>query len=133
MPRKYYRKRYAKKDKYSIETRVFQTDETEDWAERGTSQGGLQQTHQRSFEVVPATNVEGIRKVKHFTLTFTSNSAGELKPLAYALVYVPEGYFENDIKIPIAGNTIIILSPLLRLRDNGDLILNGPPLKSRTP
>ena len=136
MPRKYYRKRYVNKDKYSIETRIYQTDQTEDWALVDSSSTlGTQDSHQRVYEVVSPTNVQGVRKVKHFTLTFTSNSTGELKPLAYALVYVPEGYGFNNIRIPTEGNLapVNMYEPNQFVISQGVLDFSGGPLRIRSP
>ena len=71
--RPYKRARYAKRDKYSVQQKAFQFNAT-----GGTTSGQL---------IVPATTLEGMRKVKHITV----NLAGLSGQLWWAIVYVPQG------------------------------------------
>ena len=74
--RAYKRPRYGKRDKYSVQQKAFQFS-----ADPGTSSTWL---------LVPATTLEGMRKVKHLmvNLTIDPDSVG---PMWWAIVYVPQG------------------------------------------
>lgn len=59
----------------------------------------------RSVPVVPATDTFGTRKVKNFTLTIDSNNYE--MPMAWALVYVPDGQEPSKLTVTgIADNKI---------------------------
>ena len=79
MYRRYYSRRGAK---YSNETMAFNVGIT------GDKEGGVPLTTQ-PLVVVPATNVLGNRKVKNFTLKFTSYGCDDA--IYGVLAYVPEG------------------------------------------
>ena len=74
--RAYKRPRYGKRDKYSVQQKAFQFS-----ADAGQSSTWL---------LVPATTLEGMRKVKHLmvNLTIDPDTAG---PMWWAIVYVPQG------------------------------------------
>ena len=84
--------RYAKKtyrsnknrDKYSVEQTAFTASPSD------TPQNNL---YQAVTTVVPATNVQGMRKVKHLTLSV--GCTGNIGLIYWALVYVPYGYTPN--------------------------------------
>ena len=79
------RSRGYNRDKYSIER-------TSVSAPVGTLINGI---HQANIAVVPASTAQGMRKVKHVTVTITSpNSEGTIW---WALVYVPQGYQPNAL------------------------------------
>ena len=46
---------------------------------------------------MPFTSVEGMRKVKHITCTLTGGAGVDNGFVAWALVYVPEGYAPNTL------------------------------------
>ena len=48
--------------------------------------------YQNTANIVPFTSVEGMRKVKHITCTLTGGAGVDNGFVAWALVYVPEGY-----------------------------------------
>ena len=80
MPR-YYRKSYrgvsrGGRDKYSVEQQAGSVSAT-----------GAQQTN---IAVVPSTAIQGMRKVKHLTVSMSSADA-QLESCFWALVYVPQG------------------------------------------
>ena len=88
----YYRRRprpwaVARRAKYSIQQKGFQF---------AAAQG---QT--TTVAVVPATVVEGMRKVKHLTVNATVQ--GESDTFYWALVYVPQGTIPNAITITTAS------------------------------
>lgn len=135
MPRRYSRRRsYGPKDKYSIENRIVQTNTLPNWpaiAESGDFGAGKQ----IAYEIVPKTETQGMRKCKHFTMTFTCDSGGELKPMYYALVYVPDGYDVNRVGLP-KYNTVSSHSPYEPNQfviSQGILDFSGGPLRIRSP
>lgn len=134
MPRKYYRKRYVKKDKYSVENRIVQSNTINNWEHRAST-GDFASTYQTDKVIVPNTDVEGMRKCKHFTLTFTAGSNHEMRPLYYALVYVPEGYSPNWINLPKYDNIGVYspYEPNQFVISQGLLDFSGGPLRIRSP
>lgn len=84
--RRYYRKSYGGRDKYSIEQRAgtIGTD----------SNGNGNQT------IVLPTTVQGMRKVKHISVSlgglYQSGTASSI--VYYAIVFVPSGYEVNNIE-----------------------------------
>ena len=73
MPRYHRRRVYSgARDKYSVEHSAF----------AGTVNGGATS----SIDVVPATTVQGMRKVKHLTISASVSSA-----MYWALMYIPQG------------------------------------------
>ena len=81
--RPYKRARYGKKLKYSVQQKAFQFS-----AAAGTTTGQL---------IVPATTLEGTRKVKHLTINLTS-TPGNVQ-FWWALVYVPQATAVGQITI----------------------------------
>lgn len=87
MPRRYYTRRYyGGRDKYSIEQRA---------GEIGTDSNG-----NGSQVIVQSTTVQGMRKVKHVTVSlgglYQQGTASSV--VYYALVFVPSGYNVNNIE-----------------------------------
>ena len=98
MPRKFRRSyRSSNRDKYSIETTSIRLPTS--WTE--LSLPDLSVTFQTSIPVLQPTDVQGMRKVKHLTLSFSCDQ--NPAPVWYALVYVPEGYTPNNLQIPQTG------------------------------
>ena len=95
MPRKFYRKSYrsSPRDKYSIEHTTVSV------LTAATATANL---YQQTTNIVPASPTQGMRKVKHVTVSLTSDlpQSGVLSSIYWALVYVPEGYSVN----PMNGN-----------------------------
>ena len=82
---KYYKKTYyrGKRDKYSVEQTATVAVVP---AATATAPG------QSGISVVPATSVEGMRKVKHITVSLAMPGTGAAPTSVYwALVYVPQG------------------------------------------
>jgi len=87
MPR-YYRRRFAKtapRDKYSVEQKLIKGSLT--------ALAGQDPGYQQAIIVVPASNLQGMRKVKHLTVNLTCDA----EHLYWALVYVPQGTDPNPI------------------------------------
>ena len=86
--RAYKRPSYGGRDKYSIQNKAFSFT-----IASGTS---------TSFLVVPATAVEGMRKIKHLTVNLTTGA--DAIQLYWALVYVPQGTPVGQISIGTSAN-----------------------------
>ena len=94
MPRRtYYRSRRPRK-KYSVQQKAFKFD-----AAASTT---------TSVEIVPATTVEGMRKVKHVTVTCSTTHA---TPLYWALVYVPQGTVPGALNAATTGDETSLYEP----------------------
>lgn len=92
MPRRYYRRTFKAKNKYSVEQKAFTTS-------LATLSGS---SRQAAIQIVPPTGTEGMRKVKHLTCSVqlyddTTTNIGSA--VYWALVYVPEGYNVNGLNI----------------------------------
>ena len=126
--RPYKRARYGKKLKYSVQQKCI-TVTTPDESNTG------------KVEVVPGTDVEGMRKVKHLTVSMVDTT--DTLSFYWALVYVPQGTTPGDINISGAlsasmyepnqfvmncgimssgAGPIRISSPLARNLNDGDAI-----------
>ena len=74
--RPYKRARYGKKLKYSVQQKAL------DFVLSGTTTSKI--------EVIPPTEVEGMRKVKHLTISLAPDQGGDWS-FYWAMVYVPQG------------------------------------------
>ena len=129
MPRRYRRRRFGNRDKYSIEHTVFNTPSSGDWT-KYAAVGVTAPTQQISFPVLPPTVTQGMRKVKHFTMSF--NASDDTSPIAYALVYVPENYEVNRINLPGGGSAVELYEPNQFVISSGILDFSGGPLRIRS-
>lgn len=73
-------------------------------------------TTQNTAVLVGATEVKGMRKVKNFRLTITSDVD---VPCAWALVYVPEGLSASTLAVGTADNPASLYEP------NQNVIMSG--------
>ena len=80
-----YKRRFFSKDKYSVEQYSFST------TVATTQTNNL---YQGAVIVVPTSTTQGMRKVKHLTVSVNMGSGSFLY---WALVYVPEGYSYNPL------------------------------------
>ena len=111
--RPYKRARYGKRDKYSIQQRAFAFD-------TGTGGSTLQ-------IIVPATAVEGMRKVKHLTISLSAT----LDSIFYwALVYVPQGTTVSAINLT---STAGMYEPNQFVMNCGIIDTNAGPIRMSTP
>ena len=131
MSRRYYRRtpRPNNRDKYSVENTVVLTPSSESWTSVAATSDTIA-TRQFSIPIVPATDVQGMRKVKHLTLSFSSASDTRL---CYVLVFVPQGYDPNPIRIPNLGYATSLYEPNQYVMSSGTLDFSGGPLRIRTP
>ena len=104
-------RRPAARDRYSVEHNAFTL------ATNATGDAG--QT------VVPATTTQGMRKVKHLTVSMAANQAAQPFPLWWALVYVPQGTTANTLQID-AGT---LYEPNQYVMDSGVFDFDGGPLR----
>ena len=132
MVRRYYRRhRSGNRDKYSIENTCITASEFAQWTTIAADpEINTQTSFQFVSQVVPSSDVEGMRKVKHLTLSFSCPS--EIK-LLYALVYVPQGYEPNTIRFPALGKGVSLYEPNQYVMSSGVLDFSGGPLRVKTP
>ena len=131
MPRRYYRRRNVNRDKYSVENTSIVPPRGSDWTSVPAPGEGASVSKQFAISVIPPTDVQGMRKAKHFTLTFSCD--GGDPGLYYALVYVPQGYEPNFIQLPTAGNAISLYEPNQYVISAGVLDFSGGPCRIRSP
>jgi len=94
--RPYKRARYAKRIKYSVQQKALSFS-----ASAGTT---------TTIEVVPPTAVEGMRKVKHLTISATVHGDTE-DAFYWALVYVPQGTVTGAINFVTTGSSVGMYEP----------------------
>lgn len=81
------RSRKIRKLRYNVEQRRFFVNSS-DW----TSGGSGEYNYNHSIELVPASETEGVRKVKHISADISYlMEAANTTVVYYAIVYVPEG------------------------------------------
>ena len=129
MPRRYYRRRSGNRDKYSIESTILYTPLGSEWPEVAATET-TQKSRQFSALVVPSIDAQGMRKVKHLTMTF---SAEQDTRVLYALVFVPSGYEVNPVRNPILGQSGSLYEPNQFVMSSGVLDFSGGPLRISTP
>ena len=85
MAPKYYKKRYYRggRDKYSIEQNAVTV------STNATGDGGV--------VIVPPATIQGMRKVKHLTVSMAQNNSGQ--GVYWAIVYVPQGTTPSTIQV----------------------------------
>ena len=133
MPRRRYHRHSSSRDKYSIEQTTIRTPILNDWAAvEATTETDA--SHQFNMPIIPPTAVEGMRKVKHLTFTISNGaSAGESVPLYYAIVYVPQGYAPQPLRIPLVGQAASLYYANQFVMSSGVLDFSGGPLRIRSP
>ena len=110
-------KRYYKKDKYSIEQRAGYLD--------------IPASSQAWSAIVAESGVEGMRKVKHLTVSLASQegSTANVGFAYWALVYVPQGTQPNTLSI--GGATMY--EPNQFVMNCGVADFSGGPLRFTSP
>ena len=108
------------RDKYSKEN-FRATLVTGNEAVNGLYQGGQ--------VIVPSATVQGMRKVKHVTVSLSKLAAAEAIPFYWALVYVPEGYNANPIG-PLGGS---LYEPNQYVMACGCIDPDAGPIRIRSP
>jgi len=102
MARRYVKRRpLAKRNKYSVEQTTYSL------AVPPIPSGERDNpTSQTTIAIVPPTEVQGMRKVKNFTVSFAGVGGQGDSPdrsFYYALVYVPQGYQPGVLYTPATG------------------------------
>ena len=111
MRRRYYgRRKSYNRDKYSIEhtnivVPAFGGQGLNGWTAYEATDTDLA-SYQYNINVVPPTDIQGMRKIKHLTISFTVVGETITPGIEYALVYVPEGYEPQKLRIPNFANSI---------------------------
>ena len=117
---KYYKKKYYRgsRDKYSVEQYA---------GTLGTNESGAGGTI-----VVPAVQLQGMRKVKHLTVSMaTGATSGSASVLYYALVYVPQGTGVGSLNTSGTGQEMY--EPNQFVMTCGVFDFDGGPLKIHCP
>ena len=111
-----YKRRFYSKDKYSVEQYSFT-------ATLATTQ--TNNLYQGAVTVVPTSTTQGMRKVKHLTVSLNFNLGSFLY---WALVYVPEGYTYNPL-----NSQGSLYEPNQFVMSSGLLNNNAGPSRITTP
>jgi len=130
MPRRYRRRHFGNKDKYSVEQTIINAPNSGQW-DLFPATEVLGATRQVNYSILPPTDVQGMRKIKHFQITFTSTS--DSLPFYYALVFVPAGYNPQRINLPVEGTAIAAYDANQFVISQGVLDFSGGPLRIRSP
>ena len=131
MHRRRYYKRTPNRDKYSVEQTNINTPAVVDWP-RFEAEGNLLASSQVSYPILPPVDdFQGMRKVKHFTLSFSSDDPST--KYYYALVFVPSGYTAQRINIPNKGFAVPFYDANQFVISQGVLDFDGGPLRIRSP
>ena len=128
--RRNYKRPRSNKDKYSVEQTSLVTPLIQDW-QQFEAVGNLTASRQISFSILAPTDIQGMRKVKHFELTFSSPNPDSR--FYYALVYVPQGYEPQRINIPNPNYAISMYDANQFVISQGVLDFDGGPLRIRSP
>ena len=127
MPRRY--KRYSKKrDKYSIEQTNVISPAIMNWPRIEAPNETQQDSLQFPIDIVPPVSFEGMRKVKHITVSFAS-TGNNSTPIYYAIVYIPQGYSSVPLAIPVNGGAVNNYSANQFVLSSGVLEFDGGPLR----
>ena len=120
MPKVYYKKRrtYSGRDKYSVEQRAGYLE--------------IPAAQQAWAVVVPDSSVEGMRKVKHITVSLAHQEVTtEYSGIAYwALVYVPQGTTPNTMTL---SGTTSMYEPNQFVMNAGVVDFNAGPVRFTSP
>lgn len=130
MPRRRYYKRTGNRDKYSVEHTCVRTNPTSQWSQVAATSASPT-TYQSTYVLVTSTDMQGMRKVKHLTIT-ASNAASSLNPLYYAVVFVPSGYEPQDLVLPNSNGATDIYPANQYVMSCGWLDFDGGPLRIRS-
>ena len=118
MPKYYKRKYYYRgsRDKYSVEQQGGTV------TNNASGDGGV--------VVVPASTTQGMRKVKHITVSMAANVDTTSSALWWALVYVPQGTGVGVLNVSGSGT---LYEPNQFVMDCGAFDFDGGPLRVHCP
>ena len=111
------RPRYGKKAKYSVQQKAL------DFVLAGTTTSKI--------EVIPPSEVEGMRKVKHLTISLAPDKGGDWS-FYWAMVYVPQGTGVGDINVGVSGLTPMY-EPNQFVMNCGVIEANAGPIRFYSP
>ena len=132
MPRRYRRYSRKSRDKYSVEQYNFTSPPAEDWTLVESTSELTQNSRQWYTIVVPPVNFQGMRKVKHLTISLC-NVTSDNTFLIYNLVYVPEGYQPLPINFPANGSAVSNYASNQFIMSSGVIDLGAGPTRIRSP
>lgn len=126
-----YRRYRSNRDKYSVEQTIINTPTSSLWTLYPATDA-LAATRQVSYPILPPapSDMQGMRKVKHFDITFTAST--ETQQYYYALVFVPAGYEPQRINLPHADAVISAYDANQFVISQGVLDFSGGPLRVRS-
>ena len=127
--RNYKRPRYNR-DKYSVEQTLISTPPVNTWP-IFEEVGNIQSSRQIAFSMLAPTDIQGMRKVKHFELTFSSSDS--VTKFYYALVFVPQGYEPQRINIPFGNYATSAYDANQFVISQGILDFDAGPLRIKSP
>ena len=131
MSRKYHKRSSGSRDKYSVEHTLIRSPNSAEWGDVPATPSTVA-SKQWYIPIIPPTDLQGMRKVKHLTVSFSNVSEGEQLPIVYALVYVPQGYSAQPIRMPPLGGAISMYEANQFIMSTGVLDFSGGPLRIRT-
>ena len=103
-PKRRYYKLHSNKDKYSIEQTNFNSPAVANWTQVPAANETQLDSLQWNIDVVPPTDFQGMRKIKHLTISLcNAGSNTESLALIYNIVFVPQGYAAQTIAFPNNG------------------------------
>lgn len=124
-----YRRYRSNRDKYSVEQTIINTPTSSLWPLYASTEL-LAATRQVAYSILPPSDVQGMRKVKHFDITFTAST--ETQQYYYALVFVPAGYEPQRINLPHSDAVVQAYDANQFVISQGVLDFSGGPLRMRT-
>ena len=130
MPKRFFRRRQYNRDKYSVEHTSVRTTTTDQWTQVPAVEDSAS-SFQASYTIVSPSDIQGMRKVKHITLT-ASNPVTATTPIYFVLAYVPQGYSPQQIYMPNGGASIDTYPANQYVMSCGWLDFDGGPLRIRT-
>ena len=121
--RRSFRRSNGQRDKYSVEQTGFTG------ALPAEATNGLRQ---QAVVVVPAAALQGMRKVKHLTISLTETGA-EAWVLYWALVFVPAGYQVNPLFATAGEVSGSLYEPNQFVMNAGIVDPTAGPIRFRSP
>ena len=119
MPRRYYpRRSYGSRDKYSIQQNTFRLLLTP-------------QAPQNNIVCVPDTTTEGMRKVKHLTISLGNITGSGV--IYWALIFVPSGYSPNSLNLPTQNSAGNLYEPNQFVMNCGCIDIDAGPCRISSP
>lgn len=88
-----------------------------------------------AWNVVPAVASQGMRKVKHLTISIANRNedANSAASLFYALVYVPEGYAPQSLPVPVVNTPTAMYAANQFVMATGVIDFSAGPIRIRSP